>query len=284
MFEKEKGSSETIREVSFQFNDFDKNLVLHKKKINHADLEWLIGFTEGNNSFIVSTNSNYFQITQNSYKILNKIKKILGFGSVTTYKSDFKFTVADKAGVFRLLCLFNGNLLLNKTNERFKLWLANYNLLYSEDIQYKGILSVSPAFFPNNKWLSGLIDADGWFYGELNSQNDYRQKNENLESLSLILFIDQDAAEKSNLDLIAKAFEGKLCLIQKECDTVYRARFCSKASQKLIIQYLSKNKLLGDKHITYSRWKRLSEVNLALVNKEKLMSLCKSINQVYSKK
>jgi hypothetical protein len=37
----------------------------HKKKINNKFLEWFIGFTEGDGSFIVSKNKVYFDITQN---------------------------------------------------------------------------------------------------------------------------------------------------------------------------------------------------------------------------
>jgi len=64
------GSSETIRET------------LNKNSIYLNFKHWLIGFTEGNGSFIVSGKYLEFKITQhsNDAQILFAIKKFLGFG------------------------------------------------------------------------------------------------------------------------------------------------------------------------------------------------------------
>jgi hypothetical protein len=47
------GSSETIRKTTFNFSAYKEVLVSHKKTIDKHFLEWLIGFSEGDGSFIV---------------------------------------------------------------------------------------------------------------------------------------------------------------------------------------------------------------------------------------
>lgn len=280
------GSSETIREVSFKFDLFIKNSVLHKKKVKTSELEWLIGFTEGDGSFITSKDRNFFILTQKSYKTLCKVKRILGFGSISKAGEYFRFIVASHEGVFRLLCLFNGNLLLNKTNERFKLWLSNYNKLNNTNLTYK--LGPNLQQYKSNCWLSGFIDAEGCFYALLR----HRQSRYRSLSLRLSLFIDQKA-ELEVLTQIAREFGGFVTRISKnktlsvdnsEEDVLselefYRVVLSSKESRQQIIQYLSNNTLLGDKQISYLRWKRLHEAELIKMNPEKVKNLCKNINK-----
>ena len=78
---KEK-SSETIRDITYNFDEYYFLIPQHKKKINRQFLEWFIGFTEGDGSFIVSKNKVYFDITQSvsDIQVLYYIKKELGFG------------------------------------------------------------------------------------------------------------------------------------------------------------------------------------------------------------
>jgi len=284
------GSSETIREVSFNFDLFIKNSVLHKKKLIRRELEWVIGFTEGDGSFIVSKNRNFFILTQKSCITLYKIKKFLGFGSVTKAGNYFRYIVANNENVFKLICLFNGNLLLKKTNERFKLWLNNYNNLNKTNIEY--ICGPTVEQYKNNRWLSGFIDAEGCFYALL--------RKERLISLRLSLFLDQKG-ELDVLKQIAQEFGGyvvirskkntqvnldnarleaeRINVIREANEEYYRAVLSSKESRIQIIRYLSSYSLLGDKQISYLRWKRLNESDLQKMNRKKIENLCKNINK-----
>ena len=299
----ELGSSETIREVSFNFDAFVHNSVLHKKSFNKKDLEWFIGFVEGDCSFIVSKHRNFFILTQKDCKVLYKVKKLLGFGSVTKAGDYFRYIVANNADTFKLVCLFNGNLLLNKTNERFKLWLLNYNQLSktSYQSQLKRYTYWTESMFKNSGWLSGFIDAEGCFYA-------YLRKKGSL-SLRLSLFIDQKN-EPFVLEKIAQDFFGYVILrkqaspaanLRKHSLTVacsdndprsgsvnhsveefHRVVLSSEASRQSVIRYLSKYKLKGDKYISYSRWKRIHNMliskTLDQINPQKLNTLCKNIN------
>lgn len=194
------GSSETIRKTTFNFYNYKQNTVSHKKHINTSFLEWFIGFTEGDSSFIVSNQRLFFIINQKEEKILYNIRTNLGFGKVSTYQNYSRYIVADKTNVDRLIFLFNGNLQLEKTKRLFRLWLSARNqysekkicfLTTKKEIHTKNqIFSIQEGIqkkeciqcvrtlqkqsnnkkkqdlsfnFSENGWLSGFIDAQGWF-------------------------------------------------------------------------------------------------------------------------
>ena len=155
------GSSETIRKTTFNFYSYKENLVSHKKKINLTFLQWFIGFTEGDGSFIVSNARLFFIINQKEEKILHFIRTNLGFGKVSTYKNYSRFIVADKTNIDKLIFIFNGNLVLNKTNARFVCWLNARNVYSTEKLDY--LNKIQFLNLNDNAWLSGFIDAEGCF-------------------------------------------------------------------------------------------------------------------------
>lgn len=190
------GSSETIRKTTLCFTEYKQNLVSHKKSINKSFLEWFIGFAEGDGSFLVSNERLFFIINQKEEKVLYYIRSNLGFGKVSTYTSYSRYIVADRKSIDRLIYLFNGNLLLDKTNARFALWLDARNKYSLDEMVYKpkicptppvtspvtspsnttkgGVINKSKIcqsvmceslsdFFDGNAWLSGFIDAEGCF-------------------------------------------------------------------------------------------------------------------------
>lgn len=157
------GSSETIRETTLSFINLQQKIVSHKTFIKTSFLEWFVGFSEGDGSFIVSKKKNqlFFIINQKEEKVLNYIRANLGFGKVSKYSSYSRYIVADRSSVDRLISIFNGNLVLNKTNARFVLWLVARNQYSTEEICYRGINKL--VTFHKNGWLSGFIDAFGYF-------------------------------------------------------------------------------------------------------------------------
>ncbi|KAI9708139.1 MAG: cytochrome c oxidase subunit 1 [Candelaria pacifica] len=126
-----------------------ERLVSHKSKgkIDPVFLEWFVGFSEGDGSFVVSKSRLFFIINQKEEKVLHRIRTELGFE--------------------RLIHLFNGNLVLHKTNHRFELWLQDWNLSSSRiGKEEKKVTPFPPNKLPslgNNGWLSGFTDADGCF-------------------------------------------------------------------------------------------------------------------------
>jgi hypothetical protein len=166
---KQIGSSETLRETTFNFevlNNF--HLPQHKKKINQDFLEWFVGFSEGDGSFIISKSKTgqerlFFVLVQDDVQALHRLRTTLGFGRVGKHGRYFRYFVCKKRDIDKLAHLFNGNLVLSKTNARFIDWLKCRNKLNSHisEIKYKGR---KEAFsFLGSAWLSGFIAAEGCF-------------------------------------------------------------------------------------------------------------------------
>jgi hypothetical protein len=122
----DEGSSETICNITYNFNSYSNLLPLHKKKINKNFLEWFIGFTEGAGSFIILNNKIFFSIKKDiiDIQILYYIKKELGFGKIMLKTEETKkigiFYVTGKDNFERLITIFNGNLSTKSKKQQFK--------------------------------------------------------------------------------------------------------------------------------------------------------------------
>lgn len=153
------GSSETTCET---LNIIDSNSLNFNSDFKH----WFIGFTEGDGSFIINKNGYLeFKVTQSSIdaQILFYIKKELGFGSVSVQDKKNKthhFRVRDQKGILKLIHIFNGNLLTERKNNQFKLWLEAFNKAYNMDIK---LIQNSNSPTLDNAWLSGFSDSEGCF-------------------------------------------------------------------------------------------------------------------------
>jgi hypothetical protein len=177
------GSSETIRGYSLllssdspaatslcyessRVSSQDVTFNYHDTPINHPSyfLDWFIGFVEGDGGFYFDPNSAsgqrlIFKIRQKDCNILFKIRGYFKFGSIFQSSDGYwTYSVQSKAHIKVLINVFNGRLLLKKTNERFlNEWINNSSILGS-DIIYKG----KGAFVGfHNAWLCGFTDSDG---------------------------------------------------------------------------------------------------------------------------
>lgn len=128
-------------------------------------LEWFVGFAEGDGSFLVSRGRLFFILNQKDVRTLRRIRSVLGFGKVSIYRDTGRYIVADFENVGRLVAIFNGNLLLNKSNARFAAWLSGYNELRLG----KGFAAVPFRPSPRNLDLNAgrFVDllGDGWLAG-----------------------------------------------------------------------------------------------------------------------
>ena len=121
---------------SFDFSSFEtkySQLYPNNPKPSKAFLEWFIGFTEGDGSFIVPKRGGLqFVITQNSYdvKVLNYIKTNLGFGQViqqSKSNNTHRFIVQDISNILLICLIFNGNIVFLTKNSQFLIFLSAYN-------------------------------------------------------------------------------------------------------------------------------------------------------------
>lgn len=161
------GSSETLRKTPavFNFRPFLSVSALGRGNLI-SDLEWLVGFTEGDGSFIVDK-AGYvsFQITQSQIdvQVLYRVRQLLGFGRVVqqdAQNNTWRFCVRDRNNLRKLIFLFNGNLVLEKNYKRFYSFVSAFNACYNEEIK---ILSARPSATLTTGWLSGFTDAEGCF-------------------------------------------------------------------------------------------------------------------------
>lgn len=312
-----KGSSETIREAfNFNFYNYIQNKPEHIKMVDQRFLEWFIGFTEGDGSFIIylkktkTRKKMCFTINQDDSQLLFKIKKQLGFGQVTTYKQNnklyYRYSVSDIKNITRLIHLFNGNLILEKVQNRFSKWLTCYNNLYPNN--YIEPKLFSPILSLNSAWLSGFIDAEGCFYASLTEQNNlklkYRlrlkfyitQKNEYelLKAIMKMFYFKYEEYLISKPLLSKVKTKKKLTLYNLDryisrYSNIDRLEISTNILMLVIIDYLTDYKLQGKKRISFLRWKRIylnKDIlkNVSIKSKKSLKRFKKLVIAVNKKK
>lgn len=257
----EVGSSETTRET---LNIIDENSLNFNSDFKH----WFIGFTEGDGSFIINKNGYFprgakgprgnnpgqdpgpgyleFKVTQSSIdaQILFYIKKELGFGSVSVQDKKNKthhFRVRDQKGILKLIHIFNGNLLTERKNNQFKLWLEAFNKAYNTDIK---LIQNSNSPTLNNAWLSGFSDSEGCFTISVVK----RSETYNQVHVRYIL------SQKGELELITKIAEmlnGKVSYL-KSYNGYNMTVNLSKLSK--VVSYFNRYSLKTKKYIDYFNW------------------------------
>ena len=172
-------------------NNFDKYYQLNSKcygKIKQPSpefLTWLIGFSEGDGSFVKSQRGDlHFVIVQNTRdkEVLEFIQKELNMGKVIVQgKTTSRFIIQDKLGLYLISLIFNGNIRtpdkfisfneflkalnisLQKTKGRALNRLNQFEL--TKDI-YQNIqpFNNTKEITLNDTWLIGFIDAEGCFH------------------------------------------------------------------------------------------------------------------------
>ena len=165
-------------------------------------LAWFVGFSEGDGSFIVSGNRLFFTITQKDGACLARLRTELGFGVICSdrrFPHIKRFTVTDRRWIGVLLHIFNGNLLLKKTTDRFALWVDAWNRVTGDTFVahsrwdrfgnteppiQKREGSARARLGPGDvdllrresqvwqtSWLSGFLEAEGCFTAGLEKQS-----------------------------------------------------------------------------------------------------------------
>ena len=274
-------SSETIREApldkSFYFNYYFNNFKPQHIKLNNSKfLEWFIGFSEGDGSFIISNKRCYFFINQKDIKILYKIKANLGFGQVFKYIQNNtmygRYIVQDKKNCERLAHIFNGNLVLHKTNARFQIWIKGLNITL---LKTKGFITLE------NAWLSGFIDSEGCFYARVRKHSRMKLKYK-VERKFII-----DQKEELHLFERLKELLSSNAKIQKKKtqDSIYyKIELSSMLSNDLLLNYLNKFPCKGNKNISVTIYSRVHgyikrEEHLTIIGLERIRNLCKNLNK-----
>lgn len=267
------GSSETTCET---LRNNDSNSL----KFNSDFKYWFIGFTEGDGSFIINKNGYLeFKVTQssNDAQILFYIKKELGFGSVSVQDKKNKthhFRVRDQKGILKLIHIFNGNLLTERKNNQFKLWLEAFNKAYNKDIQ---LIQNNNNPTLDNAWLSGFSDSEGCFtvsvvkrsetYNQVHVRYILSQKASAPLRGAEVKRPAQSAGVLGELELMTKIAEmlnGKVSYL-KSYNGYNMTVNLSKLSK--VISYFNRYSLKTKKYINYFNWLKAYKL---VINKDHL--------------
>lgn len=252
-------SNTNISDSYFNFDEFYiqyKFLFGNSKELPSFEfLTWLIGFVEGDGSFIVAKRGNiFFVITQDSrdVQVLNMVQDVLGFGKVIKQgQSTSRYVVQDKKGLYLISLLLNKNMVSLQKLKSFEKFLSAFNA-YAD----KGTLRFKPVNFSNSTikptlkdaWLSGFTDAEGCFSVSIYS---------NSNRFSIIFDLAQKGEEnKIILDLLVTLFNvGKIYKHSNPLTYNYRVNGLSHTAK--LFNYFDTYELRTKKLKSYILWKDL---------------------------
>lgn len=277
------GFSETTREAPldkvFSFdNYFNHFKPQHIKLNNPLFLEWFIGFSEGDGSFIVSKKRCYFMINQKDIKVLYKIRTSLGFGRVIQYFQNNqkygRYVVQDQTNCMRLAHIFNGNLVLIKTNARFQLWIKPLNI---KPLKRQGSMNLK------NGWLSGFIDAEGCFYSRVRKYS-RTQTGYKVDRKFSIIQKEEIEFFMSLKDLLLSNAKIQKIFSQDKTSIYYRLEISSFLSNQILLKYLNRFPCLGQKKLNFLVYQRLhwyieGQQHLTLSGLKKIEKLCQRLKK-----
>lgn len=240
----------------------------HKLPENNF-LEWLIGFSEGEGSFILAKRGDLaFVVNQSTTDVqsLNYIKNNLGFGKVikqSVKQNTHRFVVQDLKNLYLLCLLFNGNMVFPTRKARFLTFLAFFN----EKLLKKNLDTIIPldiCVVPSLKdaWISGITDGEGCFTCSfLSKSTGFRFR---------YILTQKWEANKLVLDYILNLFESTLVKGSVEphsVSNVWEIRINGIKNCKGLFTYFDEYKLKTKKIDSYLKWKLL---NSRLENKDHL--------------
>lgn len=248
--------------------------------LDHKFLEWFIGFTEGDGSFIVNRNGYLeFKVTQssNDAQILFYIKKNLGFGSVSKQcksSNTHHYRVRDRRHLNTIIHIFNGKLHLNHRQKQFEKFIYGYNEKYHTNIVCLTSQAAGPEFLKSS-WLSGFIDAEGCFTASIIKRtNSYHQVQ--------VRFILSQKNEQDFLQNLTHFINGRLSYLES-----YDGWNLTINLTKLnkIISYLSTHPLKTKKNIDFLNWLKIyrmvkNKEHFHPVSLDKIRKLKLKLNQV----
>ena len=222
-------------------------------KYDEKFLEWFIGFSEGDGSFVITgAGKSLFSIHLHlvDLPLLYKIKTELNMGNVYINNNTCIFIVKAKNDVISLINIFNGNLYLNKRKLLFANWVDNFNKKNKLNIQL-----LETSFTPNlsNSWLAGFIDAEGCFMVSVSKT----------KIIQRFVLGQKDAEQEFKfLSLLLNGYTEKL----KNNDRLV----INFSNLNILLAYLNNHKLYSTKEKSLEKW--LEIYNIRISNKNPLNS------------
>lgn len=259
---KYKSNNKTKKTSAYDFSNYIKIKPIQKKPNalepdEIAFLEWFIGFSEGDGSFMIKDNRCIFVINQADAYVLNKIRTNLGFGKVRSYNQNgcvfARYTVQGEELVKKLINIFNGNIHLQKVFYKFEIWVKHYNTYAKQPVIIK------PRLNPQNitlesAWISGFYDAEGGLHASIGEQ--ITKNGTKVIRLKLNAYVDQQH-EEDVLKRLQFLFGITSLTIRNAEKKYFRLEASTKKTLKNILNYFNIYPLRGKKHVVYAIWKKL---------------------------
>lgn len=289
LFNSVKLKYEILENKSFKFDTFFKkykDIYPNLKQPSNRFLEWFIGFSEGEGSFILAKRGDLsFVITQSTTDIqtLNYIKNTLGFGKVirqSVNQNTHRFVVQDIKNLVLICLIFNGNMVFPTINARFVTFLSSFNeKLLKKNLDI--IIPINSCIIPSLKdsWISGITDGEGSFTCSLLS-------NSNSFIIRYIL-TQKWEANKYVLEHIMNIFNKNLAkgsIVSHFVNNVWEFRVNGVKNCKGLFSYFDEFNLITKKKNSYDKWKLLHArlINGDHLNNDlryELIILAKKINK-----
>lgn len=251
------GSSETTREaplINFDFSSYFQTAQPDHIQLKDTKfLQWFIGFSEGDGCFLISKNRCSFIINQKEIALLYNIRTRLGFGKVTLYTQNDqtygRYHVQCKKNCLRLATLFNGNLVLEKTNQKFTKWLEILKISKLENV---GKVSLT------NGWLSGFINGSGYFYTRIRKNSRTKLGFQFLQKFILIQRSEFETLERIQM-LLCSQSRVQMIKNKNRSETIYyKLEISSMSANQLLLNYLTQYPNLGQKQVNIKVYQRLN--------------------------
>lgn len=218
-------------------------------------LNWFVGFTEGEGSFILNNRGDLaFVITQSTsdIKVLYFIQETLAFGKVISQSAKTsRYVTQSKKEIEIIISIFNGNTILPTRQKKLDIFIKQFNNWITKGkIRLEPVIIKNNLVLPslNNSWLAGFTDGEGCFTCSITD------KGFNLNF---------NIAQKGEIN---KIILQQLCLIFKagkvskhSVNNVYEYRINGIKNCSNVFSYFDKYKLLTKKSLSYVLWKEIQE-------------------------
>ena len=265
-----------------KFSEYYPNL----KQPSQKFLEWYIGFSEGEGSFILTKRGDLaFVITQSTTDVqsLNYIKDNLGFGKVikqSIKQNTHRFVIQDTKNIFLICLLFNGNMVFPTRKARFLTFLSSFN----EKLLKKNLTTIVPldiCVTPCLKdgWISGITDGEGCFTCSLLSNSSaYRFRyilTQKWEANKFVL---------EHIMNILSEYLAKGCVVPHYVQNVWEFRVNGVKNCEGLFTYFDEYSLITKKKDSYLKWKLIHSRlikgdHLNDTTRLELVNLAKQINK-----
>lgn len=227
-------------------------------------LTWLVGFTEGEGSFIVNNRGDLaFVITQATIdkQVLEFIQEILGFGKVIPQSAiTSRYVTQNKKEIDIIISLFNGNLVLPKRQETFDHFVKGFNKWVTKGrILLEPVVINNRPILPtlNDAWFAGFTDGEGCFTCSIGEKRGFSFNFNISQKWEINLII---------LEHFSVLFKNGNVSRHSEENT-YEFRLGGVNNCKNVFSYFDKYTLYTKKSLSYKLWK---DIHNDLVNKDHL--------------